>query len=146
MKRIKRKIMKGAAIALALYLGWVFVVPHGYDAERAASYVTSHAAPHSRTMCALYVERAINAGGQPMFILPAWAYAYVLPYAGFEEVSTQGYKPMTGDIAVFPHVKGHIWGHIAMWNGHQWVSDFKQRSIYAASAYRNSSYRIFRHQ
>ena len=36
-------------------------------------------------------------------------------------------------------------GHIAVYNGEQWVSDFKQKSIYPSGAYRTvGKYQIFR--
>ena len=63
---------------------------------------------------------------------------------GFDEVAAEGYSPQTGDIVVFPKVDGHIWGHIQMWNGRQWISDFMQKGFYAAAGYRECGYRIFR--
>ena len=139
-----RKICKAIAVAVTLYLGYVFIVPHTYSVDKAVAYVNEHAETHSRNMCALYVERAINAGGQPAFILPAWGYAYVLPHMGFDEMKRDDYRPQKGDIVVFLRVKGHIFGHIAMYNGHQWVSDFKQRGLIVASAYQGSNYQYFR--
>ena len=32
--------------------------------------------------------------------------------------------------------KFHYSGHIQMWNGSQWVSDFKQNALYAGSDYK----------
>ena len=40
-----------------------------------------------------------------------------------------------GDIAAFASVTGHKYGHIAMYNGTQWVSDFRQNSFWVATAY-----------
>lgn len=139
-----RKIFKVIILIAVLYFGYVFLVPHTYSIDKAVTYLNEHAEKHSRNMCALYVERAVNAGGQPAFILPAWGYAYVLPHMGFNEVEKNGYKPLKGDIVVFPRVKGHVFGHIAMWNGNQWVSDFKQRGLIVANAYSNSKYRFYR--
>ena len=44
------------------------------------------------------------------------------------------------------HDLGHTpFGHIAVYNGEQWVSDFKQKSIYPSGAYRTvGKYQIFR--
>lgn len=61
-----RKICKAIVLAVALYLSYVFLVPHTYSVDKAVAYVNEHAESHSRNMCALYVERAINAGGQPI--------------------------------------------------------------------------------
>ena len=76
--------------------------------------------------------KALHAGGSPAYILPAYAYSWLLPQLGFDEVAAEGYSPQTGDIVVFPKVDGHIWGHIQMWNGQQWISDFMQKGFYAA--------------
>ena len=46
--------------------------------------------------------------------------------------------PQKGDVVVFSAIKGHKHGHICMYDGHQWISDFKQRSMYSANAYRNN--------
>ena len=66
-----KKVLKLVLLLAVLYLGWVFLIPHSYSIDNAVSYLNEHAESHSRNMCALYVERAINAGGQPAFILPA---------------------------------------------------------------------------
>lgn len=139
-----KKIIKIIFILIVIYFGWVFIIPHSYSVDKAVDYLNTHAESHSRNMCALYVERAINAGGQPAFILPAWGYAYVLPYMGFDEVESNNYKPQKGDIVVFPKVKNHIWGHIAMWNGKQWVSDFRQKGLVVAKEYNSNQCNYFR--
>ncbi len=117
-----------------------------YDAETAAKYITKNAEPRSRNCCAWYVMRAMNAGGSPVYILPAYGYSWLLPWFGFDEVDGCSYAPKVGDIVVFPAVEGHIWGHIQMWNGRQWVSDFKQKNFYAARSYVGSKYKIFRYK
>jgi len=33
-----------------------------------------------------------------------------------------------------------------MWNGQQWVSDFKQKNIIVANEYRDAKYKVFRHK
>jgi type VI secretion system secreted protein VgrG len=48
--------------------------------------------------------------------------------------------PIKGDIIVIEAFQGdkkyHKHGHIAMYNGTQWVSDFKQRDMWAGPDYR----------
>ena len=104
------------------------------------AHLNSHAKSHSVGSCARYVRLAIEAGGCPTFAEPPCAcdYNLFLPDLGFHEVDADGYVPQKGDIVVFDAVKGHPYGHICMYNGVQWVSDFKQRSMYSANAYRNS--------
>ncbi len=51
-----------------------------------------------------------------------------------------------GDIVVFNKTGNRKWGHIAMWTGSQWVSDFKQKSIIVHSDYTGKAYHVFRWQ
>ncbi len=53
---------------------------------------------------------------------------------------------MAGDIAVFQsYPGGSIHGHIQMYNGSQWVSDFKQSKFWANNGYEKAAdYEIFR--
>ena len=88
--------------------------------------------------------RALQEGGCPISIYPAWAYEYVLPLHGFKEVSKKNYSPKTGDIVVIERSKKHIWGDIAIYNGKIWVSDFKQRSMNVYK--RTYPYKIYRHR
>lgn len=55
--------------------------------------------------------------------------------------------PIKGDIAVFqPYTGGSIHGHIQMFDGSNWISDFKQNSFWPGSGYRKfkPSFTIFR--
>ena len=131
-------------IVVVATLSYRFCYP--YKEDRAATYITTHCLPKSRTWCAWYVMKAIIAGGEPCPIAPAWAYRYILPCIGFEEIDTADWHKQVGDLVVFPAVKGHKWGHIAMWNGTQWVSDFKQKNFIVSPGYNGSHYRIYRHK
>ena len=62
-------------------------------------------------------------------VLPAYGYAKILPQMGFEDVPKEGYTPRKGDISVVPKNSNHVFGHIAVYNGQQWVSDFKQNTM-----------------
>ena len=57
-----------------------------------------------------------------------------------------GEKPQKGDVVVFQAIEGHKDGHVAMFDGKQWISDFKQDSIYAATDYQkvDAPYVIYR--
>ena len=132
-------------LSLLLFGGiYLIVSPRNYNIDKVVEHLNSHALSHSHTCCAWFVMRAMHAGGCPIGIFPAYAYSKVLPYYGFKEVKADKYQQ--GDIVVFPAVKGHKWGHIAMWNGTQWVSDFKQKNIIVSNAYRNAENKIFRKQ
>ena len=54
------------------------------------------------------------------------------------------YVPEKGDIVVFPMTWKHPLGHIAIWNGKHWVSDYKQKSIYIDEDYKGVKYIVYR--
>ena len=58
----KNKKVKAVIIIVAAILIWNHM-PYYYDNDKTVSYVTSHAAPHSRSMCAWYVIKAMWQGG-----------------------------------------------------------------------------------
>ncbi len=138
---------KTIIVCIGITLVWNHL-PYRYDVEGAADYASRNAELKSKTWCAFYVMRAMQSGGNcPIGILPAYAYAQTLPQMGFEEVATEkgGAKPVKGDISVLPSNHKHPFGHIAIYNGKQWVSDFKQNDIYPGPAYRAvGKYQIFR--
>ena len=118
----------------------------GYDIDKAVAYVISNAKtqkPYGD--CALYIRKAINAGGISGSWGDAWQYITALPTIGFTDLGkiTDFNK---GDIVVFNKTGGRKWGHIAMWTGSQWVSDFKQNSIIVHSDYEGKDYHVFRWQ
>lgn len=138
---MKKKILLPLAILIVVsisYFGCKNILYNDYSNAKAVEYLTSHAKDHSQNACALYVRRAIGAGGCPTFLQPPSAcdYEMFLPDLGFVKVSEKGYAPQIGDVVVFSAIKGHKHGHICMYNGTQWVSDFKQRSMYSAAAYK----------
>ena len=116
--------------------------------EEAAQYATEQAEKRSVGMCALYVRKAINAGGVPLFKCgSAWHYKYVLPVLNFHQVDKQA-PLQVGDIVVFQPIGGRKYGHIALWNGKQWVSDFRQRNLIVHSDYTKAGaeYAIYRRE
>jgi RHS repeat-associated protein len=119
--------------------------PSGYSIKKAVKKLEDHASPKSLGLCARYVRIAIEAGGQSTNGRPLAAADYVkfLPKIGFEEINSS-VPHQKGDIVVFQRTGGRKWGHIAMYNGSQWISDFRQRSIIVHTDYKNSSPRFFR--
>lgn len=138
---MKKKILLGILLLLVIIFASAAVIP--FNGERAARFSTKTAYKRSHTCCAWGVAKGLAAGGKVCPILPAWAYKHYLPLVGFKAIDKDN-ALKTGDIVVFPSVPGHMWGHIAIWNGEQWVSDFKQKSIIVARGYRNADYVIFR--
>lgn len=120
-----------------------------YDAVGAANYAFSHAHSKSTGNCAKYVRHAIEWGG--VSVAPtgnAKDYGSRLQAAGFFEVTG---APIKGDVVVIQAITDHPHGHMAIFDGHIWISDFKQRpglqGFYPGDAYRAARppYKIYRH-
>ena len=59
-----------------------------------------------------------------------------------------GYTPQKGDIAVFEPTDNHKYGHIQMYDGEQWRSDFKQNNFSPGSGYTKDGvpYTVYRNK
>jgi predicted chitinase len=120
-------------------------VKAGYDIDAAVDYIIANAASGSLSACALYVRKAINAGGIAGSWGDAWQYITALTTIGFTDLGKiADFKK--GDIVVFNKTGNRRFGHISMWTGNQWVSDFKQQSIIVHTDYNGTDYHIFRWQ
>lgn len=118
-----------------------------FDVDKAVAELNRRARPKSKAMCAMYVRIALEAGGcDTRILLHAYQYMDFLPKINFKEVSKEGYKAQKGDIIVFPKIGSRKSGHIAMYNGKQWVSDFFQPGIIVHKDYRKADYRYYRFQ
>lgn len=105
---------------------------------------------HSRSQgrCAMYVRKALQVAGYS-FTPNASAYQYAtrgtLRKAGFTKISNNS-KPQVGDIVVINRSRRHPHGHIAIYDGSNWVSDFRQKSkspysqSYPYTTWRDSRY------
>lgn len=74
----------------------------------------------------------------------AWNGTGTLPPSGY----VAGYMPQAGDVVVMqPYTGGNPSGHMAMYNGDQWVSDFRQNSIWPGPGYNKQqpAYIIYRY-
>lgn len=83
--------------------------------------------------CAKYVRSYLMASGYPLSGWPVAAADYInfLPKYGFTPVRGRATQisPEVGDISITQRFGNHKYGHIAIWNGSNWVSDFKQNSV-----------------
>ena len=147
MKRlIKLMFMLLAGVIIISASGLLYLRHCEWSPEEAARYATEHAEKKSVGMCALYVRKAIIAGGIPLYMgSDAWSYKYTLPILNFHQVGKKSEREV-GDIVVFQPIGGRRFGHIAIWNGSQWVSDFKQRNLIVHSDYlkEGCEYAIYR--
>ena len=131
--------------------------PHA-DINKAIDHLIENANASSLGQCAKYVRRALNAGG---FDVKPVAYAKdvgaELERVGFKpiikkykpaEFPTLGYQETSGDIAIIQPTTRNTAGHIAMYDGTGWVSDFRQRNFWPGSLYAKEKpdYVIYRYQ
>jgi len=118
-----------------------------WNRDTAVSYVRTHAGASSQSRCAEYTRRAIEAGGVDIGnTRDAKNYGGNLERAGFREVPP-GSTLIAGDVAVIqPHPGGNQSGHMTIFDGTTWFSDFRQRSMYPGPGYRAAqpAYKIYR--
>ena len=114
-----------------------------WDLDAAIAHLQNAAHEHSKSRCGEYVHKAIDAGGIRLNTAynpngdSASGYGPILRHAGFRTVAP-GEKLQRGDVVVFQATTGHRHGHVAMFDGKQWISDHKQDTIYAASIYQEN--------
>lgn len=107
-----------------------------FNLQAALQHLRSHANSASTGYCAKYVRQALEAGGMNMTGRPNNANAYIgfLKNKGYQQVGSGygetlgSYIPQAGDIIIYKANAKHRYGHIAMYDGQDWYSDFKQRS------------------
>jgi surface antigen len=113
----------------------------------AVSYEQLHVMPKSTGRCAHYVTEAIRKGGG--LNIPNTGEAKdmgaTLVNVGFHLVYDE---PVEGDIAVIQSIPDHPHGHVCIYDGQKWLSDFTQRTMYPGQAYRDLQphYELFRHR
>jgi co-chaperonin GroES (HSP10) len=123
-----------------------------WDPTKAVKELKANARSKSAGQCAKYTRIAIEAGGVVLTRHnSAKNYGSSLVAVGFREIEAADYlsgKFLAGDVVILQDVTGHPHGHMAMYDGQYWVSDFVQSSIYPATAYKqhNASYVIYRYQ
>ena len=112
--------------------------------DKALEFLEKNAEPHSTKQCGRYVGKALNAGGFNIrsFNRDAYLFYYdkLLVNAGFkiiEELNNKSVQDLNdyyseqqrGVILVILNNTNHTYGHICMYNGTKWISDFVQDSM-----------------
>jgi hypothetical protein len=123
------------------------------DVPRLSLTLRNNAKPHSIRRCAHYVRLALEAGGVNTSGHPAHAkdWGAVLLRNGYQKLSVsslESYSAQPGDVAIIqPCVGGSISGHIQVWDGRRWISNFIQQDFWPGSGYRKSkpAFAIYRH-
>ena len=125
----------------------------GFNIDAAVAYLNAHAfATYIKGKCgkcAKAVRLSLEAGGIKTNPHPLSAkdYGSYLRKWGFTEIPTTDYTPIKGDIRVFQNYpSGSPHGHIDMYNGIKWVSDFIEQGDYPGRGYRihHTPFNIFR--
>ena len=118
-----------------------------FDVNAAVRRLDANAGSSSTGRCAQYVREALEAGGLDTSGHPATAGGYdvFLERKGFERLDpTAVANPQRGDVVVLQDPEGGA-GHIDMYDGSRWVSDFVQRDFWAGPRYRGVAvYSVFR--
>ena len=115
------------------------------DVNKAADWLSSHVNQKSTGYCAKYVADALQHGGFT-FTRQGSAYMYhtnkVLLHLGFQIIAKPA-RPLKGDIYVQLATKTHKHGHIALYDGKNWLSDFRQKTdnVYTKDAGEKVYYR-----
>lgn len=121
-----------------------------WDVAKAVKHLQQKAKKHSTGHCAQYVREAIEAGGVLLVRHgSAKDYGPSLTAVGFMAVSTgASYHHRAGDVGIVQPIPGHPHGHMAMFDGKHWISDFEQlHGIYPGKGYRKDKppYAIYRY-
>ena len=112
--------------------------PKEWNYKQTCKWIQKNAYSSTQTICATWVRKALEKGGlntdgRPTY---AWHYENYLPKIGFKEIATiingniGSYKPEPGDIATYmKHNNPEKEGHICLYTGVQWCSDFRQNNM-----------------
>jgi len=136
--------------------------PMGWNKQQAIKHLQDKAKPpYGVGRCAAYVIEAIEAGGLRIARTPsgsAKSFGPSLLAAGFKAQPGDPVPYQQGDVAVIDGFsktaaqnikKDHPDGHMAMFDGTQWISDYKQTGVkpYPGSDYEKAkpSYLIYRY-
>lgn len=112
-----------------------------WNRVKAVQLLVQQSKPNGRSLghCAEYVRKAVEAGGVRLSRhLSAKDYGSSLAAAGFTtSPAFNETQAQLGDVAIVQPIEGHPHGHMCMFDGSYWVSDFVQtRGVYPGPAYR----------
>jgi hypothetical protein len=125
-----------------------------WDESKAVEHLNSNAQPKSLGLCAHYVREAVEAGGVKLHHhISAKDYGSSLLRVGFVKIvdghADSHYRHQAGDVAIIQPINGHPHGHMTMFGGTHWISDFIQlHGVYPGPSYRvaKPSYAIYRYR
>jgi len=110
-----------------------------FNKSELSDWMDAHALTRSTHHCAMYCRLGMEAAGLNTADRPqsgdAGDYGPFLLRHGAQTIPQDSYIPQVGDVVVFDKTNQHPFGHIEMYDGHHWVSDFMQHNI---SPYRDT--------
>lgn len=109
---------------------------------KAAKIARDRAGQKSSGKCAKYVRTALNSAGiiTPNHPTSADKYDPYLEKIGFTRINMPlNAENQIGDIEILPKNQKHKYGHIQIFDGSNWVSDFIQKTEYPSTAYINNA-------
>ena len=119
----------------------------GWNVNAAVEYLDNQAkGTVSQKRCAEFTSNAIDHGGIHLQRFhSAKDFGSSLLAEGFVAITGDDYK--RGDVVIIQGFGKHTDGHMAMYDGEHWVSDFKQRTLYPGDEYRTAKppYVVYRH-
>ena len=120
-----------------------------WNRDVAVAYLNSHAMNASHGRCAEYTRKAVEAGGVKLVRhTSAKDYGSSLRTVGFVSLGQFTGPYEAGDVGIVSPIPGHPHGHMAVYNGDVWISDFKQlHGLYPGATYRKlkPDYAIYRY-
>ena len=111
-------------------------------AVKAADYATKHALPRSNSDCGYYVNESFRKQG-----INVWGHGKdvaknLIATGKFQSIPySKDYVPQIGDVMSIPAGLGQhaTAGHVAIWNGRYWVSDYVQKNTRGNTAATNDA-------
>jgi hypothetical protein len=115
----------------------------GVDIDKFTKYLRKNALPpYGQRRCGEFVRKALQAGGAKItepYPRTGKEYGPTLIMLGFHEITVDDPKRFSfikGDVMVMEPYKGSTAGHIAGYDGRDWISDFVQTDFWAGPSYR----------
>lgn len=100
------------------------------DINKFTNFLQGISSYSSSQKCAKSIRLALESAGAQFQSHPVAAadWGNTLMKIGYRQINPKFDAPKEGDIYIIDRTGKHVYGHIAGFNGKQWVSDFKQKS------------------
>jgi len=110
-----------------------------WNKTAAVAHARWRASASSTGNCAAFTREAIEAGGVNIgHTSEARNYGPLLESKGFRPIGV-GETPREGDVVIIqPYPGGRREGHMAIFDGQTWFSDFRQRDMWGGPGYRKA--------